>query len=185
MPVHVEIAEGTSVDNRVNYFTMRVQSGGQEWNVRKRYTDFANLDQQLRTQGQVTLLGLPPKGKFDWKKVARRAAFLEDRRNGLHMYMNHIADQFQTLSDNPVLQNFFLNEAAPGSPLGAAQVGIREGSAPSDGGRSDASRSPRRNWFRRKDSGRVPGPEEFQLTEVSWRPRSGASGEEDADSEST
>merc|ERR1719499_704369 len=122
----------------------------------------------------MTLLGLPPKGNFDWKQVARKQAFLEDRRNGLQVYINHIADQIRTMSDNPVVQNFLLNEGAPGSPSGDVPMG----SAPS-GGRSDSSRSPRRSWFSRKET--EEQPEEFELTETS-RP-SGLGADADGDAE--
>mmetsp|Transcript_27297 Transcript_27297/g.55196 ORF Transcript_27297/g.55196 Transcript_27297/m.55196 type:complete len:162 (+) Transcript_27297:71-556(+) len=117
MVVVFEIEDGTVEKSGVVYYSVLVKNeSGRQWSLLKRYTDFAELHQRLRSEGVLSTAELPGKGNASILKLANNALFLEQRKEGLRQYLAHLAGQVQTVTQHPALGDF-LEEFAPARPV--------------------------------------------------------------------
>eukprot|EP00929_Paragymnodinium_shiwhaense_P090963 TRINITY_DN5102_c0_g1_i2.p1 TRINITY_DN5102_c0_g1~~TRINITY_DN5102_c0_g1_i2.p1 ORF type:complete len:492 (+),score=97.05 TRINITY_DN5102_c0_g1_i2:68-1543(+) len=102
-------------------YTIRIVQDGLEWQVRKYYTDFVTLDQNLAATAAVSRCALPPKGLAGIRHRLKIGNFNEQRVQGLSVYLQHLAAQVPTVNHIPVLQMFFTQD-----PVTAGMSGVRQ-----------------------------------------------------------
>jgi len=105
MPVQLTLTHAEDVVNVV-WYSISVDDNGSHWVVKKRYSQFSELDSALSKTPGYSRTQLPEKGLIGLRKMLNMGGFNEQRQHGLAVYLAHLAQQLQTLSQLPVLQQF-------------------------------------------------------------------------------
>merc|ERR1712008_289812 len=90
----------------VTFYHICVKDCGLQWDVRRRYSEFRNLDRKLRCNRELDTLRLPTKGLIGFRRSLNLCKFKEQRRAGLGLYLDHLTQQMESLANSVVLLQF-------------------------------------------------------------------------------
>mmetsp|Transcript_39987 Transcript_39987/g.123319 ORF Transcript_39987/g.123319 Transcript_39987/m.123319 type:complete len:310 (+) Transcript_39987:85-1014(+) len=100
----------------ITFYNIAVSEDEHQWIVQKRYSQFAKLDKQLRSSGELSRLDLPSKGLFGLRHQLDICNFNNARQTGLNSYLDHLTRQVERLAQSPTL-SAFLEAQTPSQPL--------------------------------------------------------------------
>jgi len=90
------------------------QEGGRETLVRRRFSEFRQIDKVLSSSSELSRSKLPHRNLFGFRRKFNICRFNEHRQEGLEKYLSHLAAQVQSLQDNSDLAKFLhCSEEAP------------------------------------------------------------------------
>mmetsp|Transcript_25308 Transcript_25308/g.35458 ORF Transcript_25308/g.35458 Transcript_25308/m.35458 type:complete len:544 (+) Transcript_25308:94-1725(+) len=114
-----KIKSSVGSSNSFVIYNIEVQRGPHKWKVERRYSEFAQFDQQLHTKfPYLPLPELPPKGSVT-SNEDKSQAFLNNRMKSLGEYLSKLV-QLPTIRDSEDLRTF-LNDETPTPAQQAAQ----------------------------------------------------------------
>jgi len=101
---------GREQDGPVTYFNVRVVEYGREGErqtfVRRRFSEFRELDLRLSGRMEISRIKLPHRNLFGFRRKFNINRFNERRQAALDQYLSHLVRQVRSLNDNAALAEF-------------------------------------------------------------------------------
>eukprot|EP00927_Polykrikos_kofoidii_P069968 TRINITY_DN6572_c0_g3_i1.p1 TRINITY_DN6572_c0_g3~~TRINITY_DN6572_c0_g3_i1.p1 ORF type:complete len:251 (+),score=32.72 TRINITY_DN6572_c0_g3_i1:105-755(+) len=131
MVVVLKIADAKVINN-ITFYYISVVSDGEEWVVKRRFSDFEKLHASLQQRSvpgdKVLRVGtLPPKGTFGFRHRMGIGSFNEERLNGLQTFLAQLAKQLETITESKALEKF-LSQNVTSNEEAESVIGSEAGS---------------------------------------------------------
>lgn len=111
MVIQAEIV-GDEADGLTTFYAIKVSDTSHSWKVKRRYSEFVQLDADLASSGSVLKRDeLPEKGTLGIRHRLNLGDFNEKRRTGLDSYLKFLLRQVTTIAQDPVLHTFLQQPA--------------------------------------------------------------------------